>query len=267
MHHGLWHDALLDSISNICMKDTLCTRPCPAVAAMRSDFNSLRDHLAAGHRCVDAWLALADLVTVPAHRLDCLARASALAPDDIELEITYLEQRLIIDPGDTEASGALRAARARRVLMGHKPRIFKQMDASPTLGSILVQMGAITQQELEWLLEEQAAIRRRGEQMMFGDVAIARGKVTPETLARALMTQIQQRIGNDAAPRALGEYLIASGLPPERLEQALTEQIYLRRVGRRETLGEILIRRRWITRDQLERALAQQQHDALSLFR
>jgi hypothetical protein len=267
MHHDLWHDALLDSISNICMKDTLCTRPCPAVAAMRSDFNSLRDHLAAGHRCVDAWLALADLVTVPAHRLDCLARASALAPDDIELEIAYLEQRLIVDPGDTEASGALRAARARRVLMGHKPRIFKQMDASPTLGSILVQMGAITQQELEWLLEEQAAIRRRGEQMMFGDVAIARGKVTPETLARALMTQIQQRIGNDAAPRALGEYLIASGLPPERLEQALTEQIYLRRVGRRETLGEILIRRRWITRDQLERALAQQQHDALSLFR
>jgi hypothetical protein len=267
MHHDLWHDALLDSISNICMKDTLCTRPCPAVAAMRSDFNSLRDHLAAGHRCVDAWLALADLVTVPAHRLDCLARASALAPDDIELEITYLEQRLIIDPGDTEASGALRAARARRVLMGHKPRIFKQMDASPTLGSILVQMGAITQQELEWLLEEQAAIRRRGEQMMFGDVAIARGKVTPETLARALMTQIQQRIGNDAAPRALGEYLIASGLPPERLEQALTEQIYLRRVGRRETLGEILIRRRWITRDQLERALAQQRQDALSLFR
>ncbi len=267
MHHGLWHDALLDSISNTCMKDTLCTRPCPAVAAMRSDFNSLRDHLAAGHRCVDAWLALADLVTVPAHRLDCLARASALAPDDIELEIAYLEQRLIVDPGDTEASGALRAARARRVLMGHKPRIFKQMDASPTLGSILVQMGAITQQELEWLLEEQAAIRRRGEQMMFGDVAIARGKVTPETLARALMVQIQQRIGNDAAPRALGEYLIASGLSPERLEQALTEQIYLRRVGRRETLGEILIRRRWITRDQLERALAQQQHDALSLFR
>ena len=234
---------------------------------MRNDFNALRDHLATGHRCVDAWLALADLVTVPAHRLDCLARASALAPDDIELEITYLEQRLIIDPGDTEASGALRAARARRVLMGHKPRIFKQMDASPTLGSILVQMGAITQQELEWLLEEQAAIRRCGEQMLFGDVAIARGKVTPETLARALMMQIQQRIGNDAAPRALGEYLIAGGLPPERLEQALTEQIYLRRVGRRETLGEILIRRRWITRDQLERALAQQRQDALSLFR
>jgi hypothetical protein len=249
------------------MNDTLCPRPCPAVAAMRNDFNALRDHLATGHRCVDAWLALADLVTVPAHRLDCLARASALAPDDIELEIAYLEQRLIIDPGDTEASGALRAARARRVLMGHKPRIFKQMDASPTLGSILVQMGAITQQELEWLLEEQAAIRRRGEQMMFGDVAIARGKVTPETLARALMVQIQQRIGNDAAPRALGEYLIASGLSSERLEQALTEQIYLRRVGRRETLGEILIRRRWITRDQLERALAQQRQDALSLFR
>ncbi|MBO9324963.1 MAG: hypothetical protein J7463_05940 [Roseiflexus sp.] len=249
------------------MNDTLCPRPCPTVAAVRNYFNALRDHLVTGHRCVDAWLALADIVTVPAYRLDCLARASALAPDDIELEIAYLEQRLIVDPGDTEASGALRAARAQRALMRHKPRIFKQMDASPTLGSILVQMGAITQQELEWLLEEQAAIRRRGEQMLFGDVAIARGKVTPETLARALITQIQQRIGNDAAPRALGEYLIASGLPPERLEQALTEQIYLRQVGRRETLGEILIRRRWITRDQLERALAQQQHDALSLFR
>ncbi|MGQ9829538.1 MAG: hypothetical protein ACUVSY_03510 [Roseiflexus sp.] len=249
------------------MNPDLCPRPCPAVAAMRNDFNALRDHLAAGHRCIDAWLALADLVTVPAHRLDCLARASALAPDDVELEITYLEQRLIVDPGDTEASGALRAARARRVLTGHKPRIFKQMDASPTLGSILVQMGALTQQELEWLLNEQAAMRRRGEQMLFGEVAIARSKVTPETLARALMTQIQQRIGNDAAPRALGEYLIAGGLPPERLEQALTEQIYLRRVGRRETLGEILLRRRWVTRDRLERALAQQQHDALSLFR
>lgn len=249
------------------MNPVQCSRPCPAVAAVRNDFHALRDHLAAGHRCVDAWLALADLVTIPAHRLDCLARASALAPEDVELEIAYLEQRLIVDPGDTEASGALRAARAGRVLKGHKPRIFKQMDASLTLGSILVQMGAITQQELEWLLEEQAAMRRRGEQMLLGDVAIARGKVTPETLARALMTQIQQRIGNDAAPRALGEYLVAGGLPPERLEQALTEQIYLRRVGRRETLGEILLRRRWITRDQLERALAQQQHDALSLFR
>ncbi len=249
------------------MNPVHCSRPCPAVAAVRNDFHALRDHLAAGHRCVDAWLALADLVTIPAHRLDCLARASALAPEDVELEIAYLEQRLTVDPGDTEASSALRAARARRVLMDHKPRIFKHMDASLTLGSILVQMGAITQQELEWLLEEQAAMRRRGEQMLLGDVAIVRGKVTPETLARALMTQIQQRIGNDAAPRALGEYLIAGGLAPERLEQALTEQIYLRRVGRRETLGEILLRRRWITRDQLERALAQQQHDALSLFR
>ncbi|MDW8212745.1 MAG: hypothetical protein RMJ55_04255, partial [Roseiflexaceae bacterium] len=143
----------------------------------------------------------------------------------------------------------------------------KQMDASPTLGSILVEMGAITAQELEWLLEEQAAVRRRGDQVMFGDVAVSRGKVTPETLARALMIQIQQRVSNDAAPRALGEYLIANGLPPERLEQALTEQIYLRRIGRHETLGEILLRRRWVTRDQLERALAQQRQDAMSLFR
>ncbi len=249
------------------MDELLCPRPCPAVAAICRDFNALRDHLAAGHRCVDAWLALADLVTVPAHRLDCLGRASALAADDLELEIAYLEQRLIIDPGDTEASGALRAARARRVLMGHKPRIFKQMDASLTLGTILVQMGAITTQELEWLLEEQAAVRRRGDQVMFGDVAVARGKVTPETLARALILQAQQRITNEAAPRALGEYLVAEGLPLERLEQALTEQIYLRRVGRYETLGEILLRRRWITRDQLERALAQQRRDVMSLFR
>jgi hypothetical protein len=248
------------------MNDTLCSRPCPAVAAIRRDFNAVRDHLAAGHRCVDAWLALADLVAVPAHRLDCLARASALAPDDLELEIAYLEQRLIVDPGDTEASGALRAARARRVLMGHKPRIFRQMDASLTLGAILVQMGAITTQELQWLLEEQAAVRRRGDQVMFGEIAVARGKVTPETLARALMVQTQQRIGNATAPRALGEYLIANGLSLDRLEQALTEQIYLRRVGRHETLGEILLRRRWITRDQLERALAQQRQDALSLF-
>lgn len=249
------------------MNDMLCPRPCPVVAAIRRDFHAVREHLAAGHRCVDAWLALADLVSVPTHRLDCLARASALAPDDLELEIAYLEQRLIVDPGDIEASGALRAARVRRVLMGHKPRIFKQMDASLTLGAILVQMGAITSRELEWLLEEQASIRRRGDQMMFGDVAVARGKVTPETLARALIVQTQQRVGNEVAPRALGEYLIADGLPLERLEQALTEQIYLRRVGRHETLGEILLRRRWITRDQLERALTQQRQDAMSLFR
>ncbi|MDW8147604.1 MAG: hypothetical protein RMJ48_15110 [Roseiflexaceae bacterium] len=249
------------------MNNTRCPRPCSAVVAIRRDFHALRDHLVAGYRCIDAWLALADLVTVPAHRLDCLARASALAPDDVELEMAYLEQRLVIDPGDTEASGALRAARARRVLMGHKPRIFKQMDASPTLGSILVEMGAITAQELEWLLEEQAAVRRRGIQMMFGDVAVSRGKVTPETLARALMIQIQRQVSNEAAPRALGEYLIADGLPPERLEQALTEQIYLRRIGRHETLGEILLRRRWVTRDQLDRALAQQRQDAMSLFR
>ncbi|NWG20173.1 MAG: hypothetical protein HXY39_07565 [Chloroflexi bacterium] len=249
------------------MKVTLCPRPCPVVESARASFIALRNHVAAGHRCVEAWLALAQLVTEPGHRLDCLARASALAPDDLELEIGYLEYRLTIDPGDTEASGALRVARARRALSGHKPRIFKQMDASPTLGTILVDMGAITADELEWLLQEQAAARRRGEQIMFGDMAVARGTVSPETLARALMLQLRQRTSNEAAPRALGEYLLAEGLKPQDLERALVEQIRLRRIGRRETLGAILLRLQLITRLQLERALERQQNDALSAFR
>lgn len=243
-----------------------CPRPCPVIATKR-DFAALRDHLASGHRCIDAWLALAQLVTTPEQRLDCLARASALDPDDVDLEISYLEHRLAVDPVDIEAAGALRAARARRALSGHKPRIFKHMDASPTLGSILLSMGALTKDDLEWLLQEQAELRRRGEQTMFGDIAVARGRITPELLARALMTQLHQRSSNEAAPRVLGEYLLAEGLKPEQLERALVEQILLRRAGRRETLGEILLRLGMITKAQLNRALEHQRTDALSAFR
>lgn len=60
----------------------VCPRPCPFVQRHRYNLIRLRDHLAEGHRCADAWIALAHLVREPWQRLDCLERAFAIDPDD-----------------------------------------------------------------------------------------------------------------------------------------------------------------------------------------
>ncbi|MCS6938300.1 MAG: hypothetical protein NZM94_03460 [Roseiflexus sp.] len=244
-----------------------CPRPCSFVHRHRHNLIRLRDHLAEGHRCADAWVALAHLVREPCQRLDCLERASAIDPDDQNLRIAYLEHYVVLHPEDVQAAEELREAKARRVLARYKPRIFRHQDASQPLGVILRALGAVSNTDLEVALEEQERLRRLGRPMLLGDLLVLQGKTAPETLARALTLQSRLRAANGAMPRTLSEYLIANGhIAPDQLERALLEQIRLRVSGKHEPLGEILLRHGAVDATVLQRAFQQHMHDAMTAF-
>ena len=244
-----------------------CSRPCPFVQRHRHDLIRLRDHLAEGHRCADAWIAIAHLVHEPWQRLDCLERACAIDPDDQNLQIARLEHYVVLHPDDAQAAEELREAKARRALERYKPRVFRHQDASQPIGAILRALRAISDTDLEVVLEEQDHLRRLGRPLLLGDLLVRRGKVAPETLARALTLQSRLRAVNGAVPRTLGEYLIAQGhVTPDQLECALIEQIRLRASGAHEPLGEILLRHGAIDAAVLQRAFQQHMHDAMTAF-
>lgn len=245
----------------------VCSRPCPFVQRHRYDLFKLRDHLAEGCRCADAWVALAHLVPEPWQRLDCLKRASDIDPDDQNLRIAYLEHRVVVHPDDTHAAEELREAKARRALMRYKPRIFRYQDASQPIGAILRALQIVSDTDLEVALEEQEHLRRTGQPLLLGDILILRRKIAPEALARALALQSSIRAVNGAMPRTLSEYLIAKKhVTPEQLERALLEQIHLRISGTHEPLGAILLRHGVVDTDVLQRAFQHHMHDAMTAF-
>ncbi len=245
----------------------VCSRPCPCVQRHRYDLFKLRDHLTEGHRCADAWVALAHLVPEPWQRLDCLERASAIDPDDQNVRIAYLEHYVVLHPDDEQAAGELRATKARRVLERYKPRIFRHQDASQPIGVILRALRAISDADLEVALEEQERLRRLGRPMLLGDLLVVRRKLAPEALARGLTLQSRIRAVSGATPRTLSEYLIARGhVTPDQLERALLEQIRLHTSGKHEPLGEILLRHGAVDATVLQRAFQQQMHDAMTAF-
>ena len=163
-----------------------CSRPCPFVQRHRYDLIRLRDHLAEGHRCADAWIAIAHLVREPWQRLDCLERACAIDPNDQNLRIARLEHYVVLHPEDAQAAEELRETKARRALERYKPRVFRHQDASQPIGAILRALRAISDTDLEVVLEEQDHLRRLGRPLLLGDLLVRRGRVAPETLARAL---------------------------------------------------------------------------------
>lgn len=245
----------------------VCTRPCPVAFMQRNNLVELRNHLAEGHRCADAWVALAHLLHAPWQRVECLERAAAIAPDDLALRIAYLEHYVALHPDDAEAAADLRATRARRAITGYKPRIFRYQDATAPLGAILCAIGATTYEDIELALEEQDRLKRLGHPVLLGDLLVARGKITPEVLARALILQFRVRATNGAAPQVLGEYLIAEGrLQPEQLERALVEQIRLRQAGAHEPLGEILLRHGAVDVSALQHAYQKQMRDTMAAY-
>ena len=128
-------------------------------------------------------------------------------------------------------------------------------------------MRAISDTDLEVVLEEQDRLRRLGRPLLLGDLLVRRSKVAPETLARALTLQSRLRAVNGAVPRTLGEYLIArKHVTPDQLERALLEQIRLRASGAHEPLGEILLRHGVVDAAILQRAFQQHMHDAMTAF-
>lgn len=246
---------------------TACPRPCPVASAHRYDLNRLRAHLEAGHCCADTWIALSHIVNEPWQRLECLERAAALDPDDLDLQIARLEHFIVLHPDDAESVAELRAARARRAIANYRPRIFRQQDSAQPIGAILRALQVISNEDIEVALEEQERYKRLGHRVLLGDLLVANGKLAPEVLARALTLQCRIRAANRSSTHSLGEYLIAHGsLTPEQLEDALREQIELRKSGRNEPLGEILLRQGVVDVSTLRHALRQQMSDAMAAF-
>ncbi len=138
--------------------------------------------------------------------------------------------------------------------------------SSSLLGEILIDLGVLDEGGLRRALEEQ---RNQPGQEKLGSILLKLDIVTPTQMMSALETQYQrriQRLGAGSAPppppsaavkrNLLGQILQEIGVVDEAgLKKALEEQ---RRGGSSEKLGDILLRLRIVTPDQLLRALEAQ---------
>ncbi|WP_298820167.1 hypothetical protein [Chloroflexus sp.] len=232
-----------------------CPVPCPFVAAHSQDMASLRSHLLDGYQCRDAWVAMSKLVNDPVRRKDCLERASALAPDDEELLIEYLEARLAVNPADGFAQQRLNEIRTMRLLSDVKTPYFHEPPKPRLIGEILVSIGAISESELQAVLAEQRRASLLKSDRRLGQLLLKRGLITPVKLAKALIIQQQERSRARAAPQVLGEYLVEKGyITAAQLEAALAEQIRLDLQGKRLSLGELLVKMHLLSKEKIDQA-------------
>jgi len=216
---------------------------------------SLRSHLLDGYQCRDAWVAMSKLVNDPVRRKDCLERASALAPDDEELLIEYLEARLAVNPADGFAQQRLNEIRTMRLLSDVKTPYFHEPPKPRLIGEILVSIGAISESELQAVLAEQRRASLLKSDRRLGQLLLKRGLITPVKLAKALIIQQQERSRARAAPQVLGEYLVEKGyITAAQLEAALAEQIRLDLQGKRLSLGELLVKMHLLSKEKIDQA-------------
>jgi hypothetical protein len=193
---------------------------------------------------VPAWLSMSKLVDDLPRQRDCLERALAL------------------DPRNEAARDGIETLRLKELLASVRAPVLLDRGPAPRqIGAYLVEQGIISHEQLHEALREQGDRRRRGEFIQFGDLLLERRWITPGTLARALVAQLRERADRRGghAPRFLGEYLIAEKIiTPLQLEAALEEQIRLRLRGQRVALGNLLIRKQYLTARALQKVLDEQ---------
>jgi hypothetical protein len=237
-----------------------CPYPCPVVAANRNNLAALRSHLLEGYQCLDAWLALSELVTDLRQRRDCLERAAVLAPENEDLQIAYLEAVLAVEPDNRAAMSRLNEIRTLRLLSDVKTSYFHESPRARLLGEILVSMGEISPAELREVLKSQHTGTPITTDRRLGQLLLRQGMITPGKLARALIIQQQERSRLRIAPQVLGEYLVEQNyITPQQLELALAEQLRLDQKNQRLSLGQILVRLNMISEKLIERAA--KEHD------
>lgn len=122
------------------------------------------------------------------------------------------------------------------------------------LGEILVAMGMCSHDAISNSVAIQADVRQAHERGLekLGALLVAKGKVAPDALERAIELQTKGR-------RALGEILTAvSGCPEEDIALAIILQKQWRdRVSQEEDrLGEVLVKRGFLSEEILQRAIA-----------
>jgi hypothetical protein len=207
-------------------------------------YQLMRQALIENPAYVPAWVSMSKLVDDLARQRECLERALAL------------------DPRNEAARDGIETLRLRELLASvHAPALIDRGPEPRQIGAYLVEQQIISQEQLNDALAEQRTRRRRGEFIQFGDLLLERRWIAPNTLARALVAQLQERIAQRSgqAPRLLGEFLIAEKIiTPMQLEAALEEQIRLRMGGRRLALGNLLIRKQYLTPKALQKVLDDQ---------
>ena len=171
---------------------------------------------------VPAWLSMSKLVDDPTRQRECLERVLAL------------------DPHNEAARDGIETLRLKELLASvHAPVLIDRGPEPRQIGAYLIEQRVITHEQLQDALGEQRQRRMRGQAIQFGDLLIERRLISPNTLARMLVAQLQERVDRRAghAPRFLGEYLIAERIiTPAQLEAALEEQIHLRMCWRMDWL-------------------------------
>jgi hypothetical protein len=193
--------------------------------------------------------------------------AAQLVPDDLDLQITYLEQLTLLNPSDQEACGKLRQLRALRVVRSVRPRAMQRREPPREIGRILIETEIIDAITLSQALREQRIRRDQGAPILLGDLLIERKLITPGHLARVLTIQFQERQECGQNPSMLGEYLVREGLLTlDSLELALLDQIRLRQVGKHESIGRILMARGKLDWADLKRVLEIQQHELQMVY-
>lgn len=237
-----------------------CEFPCTDVAAHRNDLGHLRAHLLSGHQCLDAWLSLSRLVNDPQQRKDCLERAAVLAPENQEILVAYMEARLALNADDAAAKQRLSEIRTLQLLSDVKTVHFHEQPKARLLGDILLEIGAISPEELQRNLREQNSGSVIVADRRLGQLLLRKGLITPSKLARALIIQQQERSQLRLAPQVLGEFLVDKGyITPQQLEHALAEQLRLDQKGHRLSLGQILEGLNMISKEQIEQAAKEQE--------
>jgi hypothetical protein len=193
---------------------------------------------------VPAWLSMSKLVDDATRQRECLERALAL------------------DPSNEAARDGIETLRLRELLASVRaPALIDHAPEPRQIGAYLVEQRIISQAQLQEALIEQRRRRRSGDTSQLGDLLIERRWISPNTLAQALVAQLQERVERRAgnAPRFLGEFLIAEKIiTPAQLEAALEEQICLGLQGRRVALGNLLVRKQFLTARALQKVLDEQ---------
>lgn len=232
-----------------------CPSPCPVVAADRNSIAKLRAHLLEGYQCLDAWLAMSQLVTNVRQRRDCLERAAVLAPENEEIQVAYLEAVLVVEPDNRAAISRLNEIRTLRLLSDVKTTHFHEQPRARLLGDILIAIGAVSPSELREVLKSQSTGTPITTDRRLGQLLLRQGMITPSKLAHALIIQQQERSQLRVAPQVLGEYLVEQNyITPQQLELALAEQLRLDQKHQRFSLGQILVRLNMISESLIERA-------------
>lgn len=237
-----------------------CSFPCATVAQDRNDLTTLRAHLLEGHQCLDAWLSMSRVVSDPQQRRDCLQRAAVLAPENVEIRERWLEAVLEVEPNHTLARARLNEIHTMRLLTDVKTSHFTEQKRARLLGQILVDMGAINNEELREVLRTQNNGMPITTDRRLGQLLLRKRKIAPVALAQALIAQQQERSSLRVAPQVLGEYLVAQGLiTPQQLEFVLAEQLQLDLQGQRLSLGQIIVRLNLLPSNTVERAVIDHQ--------